>query len=312
MNTRSVALALLLIFLGLIPGMAAPVQHRDISLESPWAAHLDVTRLSDPALEGFLLQVAGFDRVLQLQTVLKEELAIDWKSVDGVTLFGAGGQSRETAVILRGDLGGVEQARLPIVKNVPSYRGIPLRQGPVWGTNSLILARHSNQEWVAGTSLEAVKNSLDLLAGRKDSRKSGTLTKHAASELQRSAAMFALDMEKLDGELKFEADLTRAIQRGWFLIGTRDDLVEATLMIESTDTEGLLFLQKQLQMLTVFLKSREESPAVWLELLAALEVDTRGHWMTVKVAATPEKAAVFLKSLGPLFMKSPEEPDSGN
>ena len=88
--------------------------------------------------------------------------------------------------------------------------------------------------------------------------------------------------------------------------------VEATLMIDSTDAEGLLFLQKQLQLLTVFLVSQEAAPAIWLELAGAIKVETQGNWMTLKVAASPEKATVFLKTLRPLFTKAPDVSKQGN
>ncbi len=312
MNTKGTAIAFLLIFLGLISGSAEPVRHRDISSVSPWAAHLDFSRLRDSPLNGFLLQVAGFDRVLQLQTVLKEKLAIDWKSLEGVTLFGSGDRSNETAIILRGDFEKNGLTSLPIAKNLPRHHGVEFRQGPDWQQSSLILARHSDQEWVAGTSLQAAKESLDLLAGRKKSRSAAALTKGATNELKSAAAMLSLDMNQLNGQLQFEADFTRAIQQAWFLIGSRDDLVEATLMMNSTDSEGLVYLQNQFLVLTTLLKSQPSSPAGWLELAGDIEVETQGNWMTLKVAASPEKAAIFLKSLGPLFGKARDSSKQGN
>lgn|GEM_PF-5807570 len=170
---------------------------------------------------------------MQLQTVLKQKLAVDWKAVDGVTLFGAGDRASETAMVLRGNFGGVDLTNLPVDEKLPSYDGIQLREGTEWQGSPLILATPSDQEWFAGTSLEAVKESLDLLAGRQRSRSSSGLDEDAAKERNSAAAMFALDMKKLNGELQFEADFSRAIQRSWFLIGFRDDLVEATLMVES-------------------------------------------------------------------------------
>jgi len=312
MNSPGTTVALLLLCLGLIPCLAEPVRPGDVGSDSGWAAHLDFEKLSDDPLEGFLVQVAGFDRILQLQTVFKEKLGVDWKSVGGVTLFGAGERRRETAMVLRGDFGGVDLANFPVDETIPRYHGVSLRQGPDWQQCPLILAIHSEREWVAGTSLQAVKDSLDLLAGRVVSRSLAGLSDEAAKELKSSAAMLALDMKKLNSELQFEADFTRAIQRAWFLIGSRDDLVEATLMIESTDRDGLVFLQTQLQVLTTLLKSRPDSPAVWLELTGALEVETRGNWIMVKVAASPEKSGKFLKSLRPLFVKAPEPPGDGN
>ncbi|MEJ6579153.1 MAG: hypothetical protein QNL33_09930 [Akkermansiaceae bacterium] len=305
-------IAFLLIFSGWLPCLAEPIQHRDVSQDSPWSAHLDFNRLSDAPLEGFLLQVAGFDRILQLQTVFKQKLAVDWRSVGGVTLFGVGDRAGETAMILRGDFGGVDVTILPEDREHSSYRGLKLRRGPDWQKSPLIMARHSDQEWVAGTSLQAVKESLDLLAGQGHSRSLDGLDDEAAKELKSAAAMFSLDMKKLNGELQFEADFTRAIQRAWFLIGSRGTLVEATLMVESTDSEGLVFLQKQLQVLTTLLKSRPDSPAVWPELAGAIDVKTRGNWMTMKIATTPEQSAVFLKSLGPLFIKAPDPSKQGN
>ena len=312
MNTKGIAITFLLIFLSLVSCTAEPVRHQDISSTSPWAAHLDLTKLSDPPLDGFLLKVAGFDRVLQLQTVLKEKLTIDWKSVEGVTLFGAGDKLSETAIILRGDMKKIDLTSLPIAKDLPLHHGIKLRQGPDWQESSLMLARASDKAWIAGTSLQASKDSLDLLAGRKESKSSMTLPEDAANKLKSAAAMFSIDMKKLNAELQFEADFTRAIRQAWFLIGARDDLVEATVMIDSTDGEGLLFLQKNFKLLAALLMSQPETPATWLELAGAIEIETQGNWMTLKVAASPEKAAVFLKTLGPLFVKASDSSKQGN
>ena len=312
MNIKGPIIASLLIVLGLVSGNAEPVRNRDIGPASPWAAHLDFAKLDDPALDGFLLQVAGFDRVLQLQKILKEELALEWESLEGVTLFGAGDPPGETAILVRGKLEMVDLTSLPLATGLPTSSGVKLRQGPDWQKSSLILAKPSNQELVAGTSLQAVKDSLDLLAGRKESRSTAVLTEKASNELKSAAAMFSLDMKKLNQELQFEADFTRAIQRAWFLIGSRNDLVEATLMIDSTDAEGLIFLQKQLQLLTVFLISQADAPAIWLELAGAIKVETQGNWMTLKVAASPERATLFLKTLGPLFVQTPDSSREGN
>jgi hypothetical protein len=312
MNTKGTAVTFLLIFFGLVPCIAEPVRHQDISTLSPWAAHLDLTKLNDPPLDGFLLQVAGFDRVLQLQKVLKEKHAIDWDSVEGVTLFGADDRLNETAIILRGDMEKIDLTSLPIAKNLPLHHGIKLRQGPDWQESSLMVARASDKAWIVGTSLQAAKDSLDLLAGRKESRSSVTLPEEAANELKSAAAMLSLDMKKLNAELQFEADFTRAIRQAWFLIGSRNDLIEATVMIHSTDGEGLLFLQKHLNLLTALLMSQPNPPATWLELAGAIEIKTRGNWMTLKVAASPKKAAVFLKNLEPLFIKAPDSSKQGN
>ncbi|MFT6863163.1 MAG: hypothetical protein ACJAVK_001724 [Akkermansiaceae bacterium] len=312
MNTKGTAVTFLLTFFPLVPCTAEPVQDQDISSTSPWAAHLDFTKLSDPPLEGFLLQIAAFDRVLQLQTVLNEKLAIDWKSVEGVTLFGAGDRSSETAIILRGDIEKIDLTSLPIAKDLPLYHGTKLRQGPDWQESSLTLAKASDKAWIAGTSLQAAKESLDLLAGRKESRSSATLPEEATNALKSAAAMFSIDMKKLNPKLQFEADFTRAIRQAWFLIGSRDDQVEATIIIDSTDAEGLLFLQKHFKLLTALLMSQPETPATWLELAEALEIETHGNWMTLKVAASPEKSAIFLKTLGPLFTKAPDVSKQGN
>jgi hypothetical protein len=312
MNTKGTAIAFLLIFSSLAPCNADPVRHRDISSDSLWAAHLDFTRLNDPPLNGFLHQVAGFDRILQLQRALTDQLAIDWESVGGVTLFGSGDRLDETAIILRGDSEKIDLTNLPIAENLPVYQGVSLRQGPVWQQTSLILAKPSNQELVAGSSLQAIKDSLNLLAGQKESRSEAVLPEDAANKINSAAAMLSLDMKRLNTELQFEADFTRAIQQAWFLIGSRDDLVEATIMIDSTDAEGLAFLQEQLQLLPALLSTQPNPPQVWFELAGAMEFETKGQWMTLKVAATPEKAAAFLKSLGPLFVNAPESSNQGD
>lgn len=312
MKTKDTAITFLLVFLSLVPCSSEPVRHQDISSTSPWSAHLDFTKLSDPPLDGFLQQVAGFDRVLQLQSILREKHAIDWKSVLGITLFGAGDKLSETALIIRGDMEKIDLTSLPIAKNTSPHHGIKLRQGPDWQESSLMVARASDKAWIVGTSLQAAKESLDLLAGRKKSRNPVTLPEAAVNELKSAAAIFSLDMKKLNAELQFEADFTRAIRQAWFLIGSRDDLIEATVMIHSTDGEGLLFLQKHLNLLTALLMSQPNPPTTWLELAGAIEIETRGNWMTLKIAASPEKAVVFLKTLEPLFVNAPDSSKQGN
>ena len=306
MKASGTAIIYLLILIGLGPSFGAPIQDGDVGTDSSWSAHLDFERLGDAPLDGFLVQVAGFDRILQLRAIFKEKLGVDWELVNGVTLSGAGVRSGEAAMVLRGDFGRVDLTSLPLNEELPIHQGTSLRTGPDWLKKPLILATYSDTEWVAGTSLEAVKDSLDLLAGLKRPGSSNGLDDQVTHELKSSAAMFALDMKKLNGELQFEADFTRAIQRAWFLIGSRKEEVEATLMIESTDREGLVFLQKQLQILSAVLNSQSDSPSIWLELTKAIEIETRGNWLTVKVAASPEKSAAFLKSLGPLFVKTTE------
>ena len=64
------------LLLGLAPGIADPVQQQDIGAASPWAAHIDLAKLDDSPLSSLLLEIAGFDRIIQLQNVLKEQLAI--------------------------------------------------------------------------------------------------------------------------------------------------------------------------------------------------------------------------------------------
>lgn len=312
MNPKGLAITFLLIFLGLAPCFGEPFRHQDTSSTTPWAAHLDLTKLQRPPLDGFLLQVAGFDRILQLQTVLRKELAIDWQLFEGVTLFGAGDQLSETAIIIRGDLKNADLTNFPITNKIAPYHGVQLRQGPEWQKSPLIFARQSDNEWIAGTSQQTIKNSMDLIAGRMKGGSVDHLSADAAKEIEAAAAMFALDMEQLNGELEFEADFTRAIQRAWFLIGSKNDLVEATLMIDSTDAEGLLFLQKQFQLLPVLLMSKQDCPAIWLELATAIRIETKGNWMTLKVAASPKKAAEFLKSLAPLFIETPGSATPGN
>ncbi|HJM65253.1 MAG TPA: hypothetical protein QGF50_16175, partial [Roseibacillus sp.] len=120
-------------------------------------------------------------------------------------------------------------------------------------------------------------------------------------ELNSASALLALDMKRIGGKLQFESDITRSIRRAWFLIGSRDDQVEAAVLIDSADAAGLAYLQAQLQFLTVMLKSQEGVPPEWIELMSALRVEIKDHWMTVKVGAPRKKAAELLRSLGPLF-----------
>ncbi len=72
--------------LGLATGIADPVRQQDIGASSPWAAHVDLAKVNDSPLSSLLFEIAGFDRIMQLQKVLKEKLAIDVKTAEGVTL----------------------------------------------------------------------------------------------------------------------------------------------------------------------------------------------------------------------------------
>jgi hypothetical protein len=295
------------LLLGLAPGIADPVQQQDIGAASPWAAHIDLAKLDDSPLSSLLLEIAGFDRIIQLQNVLKEQLAIDVKAADSVTLFGSGKNSQETAVIVRGKFESLDLSGLSAAPGGP-YRGVGLHEGPQWQAGALFLASPSASELVAGTSLSAVREALDVLAGRQKSWRGVSLAEHAKKELNSATVLLALDMKRLGGKLEFEADFTRSIRRAWFLIGSRDDQVEATVLIDSTDAAGLAYLQTQLQFLRVMLKSQEGVPPAWLELMSALKVETKDHWMTAKVGAPPEKSAGLFRSLGPLFQAEAKQP----
>ena len=309
MRITGIAAFLLSALAGLLPCAAEPVRHRDLNPASPWAAHLDVAKLGDPAIEDFLLKVSGFDRVMGLKAIFNDQLALDWRSITGVTLYGVGEKATATAIILRGNFAGARLDQLTNEEDLPVCDGIQLKRGPEWQGHSLIIAVRSDKEWVAGTSVKAVQDGLDRLAGRAEAGKAPVLTPFAAKELAASAAMFAIDMKKINGQVDFEADFTRAVQRGWFLIGSNDDLVEATVMIESTDAEGLAFLQQQLQASIGLLSSRTDLPSVWRELAGAVKIDQRGNWMTVKVAASPDQSVTFIKSLEQFFVAAPQAPE---
>ncbi|NRB27550.1 MAG: hypothetical protein HRU37_07705 [Roseibacillus sp.] len=298
---------LISMLLGLATGIADPVRQQDIGASSPWAAHVDLAKVNDSPLSSLLFEIAGFDRIMQLQKVLKEKLAIDVKTAEGVTLFGSGENSQETAVIVRGKF---ESLDLSGLSSAPggTYRGVQLHEGPQWQTDALFLASPSASELVAGTSLPAVREALDVLAGRQKSWQGVSLTEHAKKELNSATALLALDMKRIGGKLQFESDFTRSIRRAWFLIGSRDDQVEAAVLIDSTDAAGLAYLQTQLQFLTVMLKSQEGVPPAWLELMSALKVEAKDHWMTAKVGVPREKAAGLLRSLGPLFQTEAKQP----
>ena len=309
MTTKGSILGLL-ILLGSMVGWAEPVRQADLNAASPWAAHLDVAKLQDSPLGAFLLKTAGFDRVLELENAMKEQLSLDLNAIESVTLFGSGEQGRETAILLRGKFGEMDLSALPIAKDAPAHHGIRIHEGPRWQQSSFFLARRSETELVTGTSLPAVRESLDLLAGRQKSWEGIALPDHASEELASATALLALDMARLGSELKFEADFTRSARRAWLLIGSRDEQVEVTVLVDSTDAEGLAYLRSQLGVLTMMLASGQDVPPARLELVKALRIETKENWMTVKISAPPEKAAEFLQSLEPLFREAPAQPIS--
>jgi len=298
--------------LGAGPGRADPERPASPPAESPWAAHLDVAKLQGSPLGTFLVETLGFDHVREVQDALKEELKLDLSMVESVTLSGAGEKWQETAIALRGKFEAVDLSALPVVHDAGLLRQGRIHRGPRTHGSALFLARLSAREMVAGTSLEAIRDSLALLDAQQASWEQADLVDHVRTELAAATAALALDMERIGAELQFEADLTRSVRRAWLLVGTRGKEVEVTVLVDSTDGEGLNYLRDQLDILTTMFMVGEDVPPEWLELVRALKIDTQGHWLTLKVSAPPDKATRFLRSLAPLFQEeSGPEPGTG-
>ena len=292
------------LFFGVIWGMADPIQQTDISAKSPWAAHLDAEKLRTSPLGRFLEETAGFERVVQLENSLKEKLSLDPDAIEGVTLFGSGKEWKETALLIRGDLESVNLEAFLLVKGSLGQ----IHQGPEWHGKPLYFAKHSGKELVGGTSIQAVRDSLEVLDDPKGKSWQGVeLTERAEGKLASSLAVLALDMKRIGTELDFEADLTRAAKNAWFTIGSHDEDVEVSVMIHSTDAEGLLFLQNQWAFFAAMMMSGQEYPAEVREMVGAVKIETHDHWMTATVSAPPEKIAKFLESLKPMFRDEPKE-----
>jgi hypothetical protein len=308
MKTRAritaIGMALGLTF-GAGPGRSDPDRPASPPAESPWAAHLDVTKLQDSPLGTFLVETLGFDHVREVQDALKEELKLDLSMIESVTLSGAGERWQESAIALRGKFEAVDLSALPVVQDAGLLRQARIHRGPRTHGTALFLARLSAREMVAGTSLEAIRDSLDLLETKRTSWEQAGLVDHVRTELAGASAALALDMDRIGAELQFEADLTRSMRRAWLLAGTRGKEVEVTVLVDSTGGEGLNYLRDQLGILTAMFMAGEGVPPEWLELVQALKIDTRGHWLTLKVSAPPEKATRFLRSLAPLFQEEP-------
>lgn len=309
MSTKAIIFGLLIVLSwGAAP--AGPIRQLDLSVTSAWAAHLDVAKLQDSPLGELVLGTVGFDRVLELEVALKEELSLELNAIESVTLYGAGEQGRETVVLVRGRFDEIDTDILPLAEGAPSYRGVVLHKGPQWQEASLLVGCRSKTELVAGTSKEAIRESLDVLAGRHHSWERTAVPEHARKELASATVLLGLDLEALGAELEFEADFTRSVRRAWFLIGSREERVEATILIDGTDAESLARIRSQLDILSMILAGGEDASAAPLGLLSSLQIQSQGNWLTVKVSASPEETAQFLKALAPLFQEAAVPPGS--
>lgn len=290
-------------------GHADPMRHGDLGAKSAWAAHLDVTKLRGSALESLLRKAEGFDRLVELQQTLDEEMSLDLKALQGVTIFAAGKDSQDTAVVLRGNF---ENANLSpsdeTNRNRESvHRGHSIYEITKWRQSPVFLARRSKSELAGGTSPEAAREVLDLLDGQAKPWSPFAVSEGVRTQLASATVSFVVDVERLGKQLQFEAEFTRSLRHAWFLIGSQEEDVQFTTLINSRDAESLLQLRQQFQGLLMMLSLQEDLPEGFAEMLKGVQIETRDHWMTLKVAVPPEKAPQFLKSLGGMFREKSKD-----
>ena len=290
-------------------GRAEPIRQSDVAASSPWAAHLDVAKLQHSPLGGFLVKSAGFDRVVDLQEALKKELALDLGAVESVTLHGVGERGIEAVLLVRGRFQELDLASFPQAAQ-PGESAVAIHEGPQWNGQQTYLALRSDTELVGGTSIRAVRDGLALLAGQKKSWAERNLPAKQAGVISTATAQLALDMEHIGAELGFEAEFTKSLRRAWLLVGSREEDVEVTLLLDSVDAESLALVRSQLTLLTAALTSGPDTPPEWRALAAAIRVETDGNWISDRVSAPPQDTTRLLQSLGPLFNGEANRPVS--
>lgn len=282
-------------------GLAEPIRHEDLGAGSAWAAHLDVTKLRGSALEALLRKETGFDRLVELQQTLDRQMSLDLEAFESVTIFAAGKNSRDTAVLLRGDFKKANLSHSEGAKRKEDYRGHTIYEITKWHRHPVFLARRSQTELAGGTSQQAAHEVLDLLDGRTKSWEPPAANDKVKAQLAAATVTFVLDVERIGKQLQFEAEFTRSLRHAWFLIGSEKEDVKFTTLIHSKDAEGLVLLRQQLQGLMMMLTLQEEAPAGLAEVLRGVAIETQDDWMTLKVSLPQEKAPQFLKTMGGMF-----------
>lgn len=296
----------LLSLLGIVTIFGSPIRLSDLDTKSPWIAHIDTAKLRTSPLRSFLAETGGFDQFLELKASLKDKLSLDLQTIEGVTLLGSGDQWKETSILVRGDFQSNDFASLPVVSDPGGSPNLLVHQGPKMGDKTLFLTKDNEKELVVGTSLQAVRDGIGALEKRStQSWGNSNLTDQIRSKLSSATALFAIDMQTIGKELKFEAELTRAMLSAWFLIGSKDDDIEVTFLINSNDAEGLTFLSERWTLFSTMLVAGSETPAGVRESMAAQKVEMHEQWMTITMTAPPKKAAGFLDALGSLFAEKP-------
>lgn len=304
-------LIIFLSLLGIVKTLASPIRLADLGTRSPWVAHIDAAKLRTSPLRTFLAETAGFDQFLRLKGSLKDKLSLDVETIEGVTLLGSGKKWSETSILIRGDFELNNFNSLPVVDDESGSENLLIRQVPELDKRSLFLTKYSGKELVVGTSVKAVRDGVGIL--RNPTTKSwatADLTDDIRAKLDSAIALFAIDMKTIGAELKFEAELTRAMRSAWLLINSRGDDIEVTFLINSSDSEGLTFLSEKWTFFSTMLVAGQETPQAVRDLMVAQKVEMHEQWMTVTMAAPPKEAAQFLKTFGPLFGQEPKKTTS--
>ncbi|MFT6180909.1 MAG: hypothetical protein ACJAQT_003661 [Akkermansiaceae bacterium] len=304
-------LILLLSLLGIVTTLASPIWLADLGTRSPWVAHIDTTKLRTSPLRNFLAETAGFDQFLQLKGSLKDKLSLDVETIEGLTLLGSGKKWRETSILIRGDFALNHFDSLPVVDDKSGSENLLIRQVPELDKRTFFLTKYSGKELVVGTSVQAVRDGVGTLREpAPNSWATADLTDDTRAKLGSAIALFAIDMKTIGAELKFEAELTRAMRSAWLLINSRGNDIEVSFLINSPDSEGLTFLSEKWTFFSTMLVAGQETPQAVRESMAAQKVTMHGQWMTVTMAAPPKEAAQFLKAFGPLFGQEPKKTTS--
>lgn len=296
----------LLSLLGMVATFADPIRPADLASSPPWVAHLDARKLEQAKVGDFLAGTAGFDRLLQLEGDVSKSLKIDLKQIDSITLLGSGQKWQDTAILVRGTMAPRAFAKAPLRAEEGAGDQPSVWEGPELLGEKVFLNQEQQNQLVVGTSPKAVREGLVTLAAPPPSSWEA-LGFHPAvrDRLASGIAVFGMNMEKIGNELKFEADLTRAMKSAWFVIGSQGENIELSFFIKSADLEGLALVSQKWALFSSLLLSGEGSPLLVRQAVAGQKVEVNDDWLCITMTAAPQKVAQFLKVMAPLFQDSP-------
>jgi hypothetical protein len=296
----------LLSLLGMVASSADPIRLADLATSPPWVAHLDTKNLEESKVGDFLAETAGFDRFLKLEKELSQHLGLDLKKVEGMTLCGSGEKWQDTTILVRGLFGPRAFASVPIEQGneVPGFA--PVLKGPEVLGQNIFLNEFDETKLIVGTSPQAVRDGLATAAApAPDSWEALGFHTQVRDGLTSAIALIGLDLAQMGEELKFEAELTRAMKSAWIAIGEQDQNIELSFFIKSADLEGLAFISRKWTLFSSLLLAGEGSPLLVRQAVAGQKVAVHDDWLCITMTASPQRVSQFLQVMAPLFQSGP-------